>query len=56
MGEDWKQVRKEGSGHNQDEIQKYAIDGWRIVQIFAHGTGAYGAAKFYELVLGREVA
>lgn len=56
MGEGWMQVRKEGSEQYQDEIKKHASDGWRLVQIFAPGTGANGAAKFYELVLEREVA
>ena len=54
MGEGWMQVRESGTEHYQSEIDKYARDGWRLVQIFAPGTGAYGAAKFYELVLERE--
>ena len=41
--------------HYQQEIHRYAQEGWRLVQIFAPGIGAYGAAKYYELVLEREV-
>ena len=55
MGEGWMEVRKAGTEHYQEEIQKHARDGWRLVQIFAPGTGTYGAAKFYELVLERAV-
>ena len=36
-------------------IQDHARQGWRLVQIFAPGTGAYGAAKYFELVLERPV-
>jgi hypothetical protein len=36
-------------------IQEYARDGWRLVQIFAPGVGGYGAAKYFELILEREV-
>ena len=40
----------------QEQIHQHAREGWRLVQIFAPGTGAYGAAKYYELVLEREVS
>jgi hypothetical protein len=31
-------------------------EGWRLVHVFAPGTGAYGAAKYYELILERAVS
>jgi hypothetical protein len=36
-------------------IRDHARDGWRLVQIFAPSTGAYGASKYYEIVLERPV-
>ena len=39
----------------QDVVQEHARDGWRLVQIFAPGVGSLGAAKYYELILEREV-
>ena len=35
-------------------IEEHARDGWRLVQIFAPGVAAFGAAKYYELILERE--
>jgi hypothetical protein len=29
------------------------LDGWRLVQIFAPGVAAFGAAKYYELIFER---
>ena len=55
LGEGWLAARREGREHYQQEIHRYAQEGWRLVQIFAPGIGAYGAAKYYELVLEREV-
>jgi len=37
-------------------IQEHAHDGWRLVQVFAPGVAALGAAKYYELILEREKA
>jgi len=55
LGEGWLGVRSEARQTYQDVVQEHARDGWRLVQIFAPGTGAYGAAKYYELVLEREI-
>lgn len=55
LGEGWTEVRKSGKEHYQEAIEEQAKDGWRLVQIFAPGTGTYGAAKYYELVLEREL-
>ena len=39
----------------EEAVQDYARDGWRLVQIFAPGVAAFGAAKYYELIFEREV-
>jgi Domain of unknown function (DUF4177) len=36
-------------------VQQYAQEGWRLVQIFAPGVAAFGAAKYYELIFEREI-
>jgi hypothetical protein len=35
-------------------VHEQARDGWRLVQIFAPGVAAFGAAKYYELIFERE--
>lgn len=55
LGEGWLSVKSGAKHEYQQEIESYARQGWRLVQIFAPGTGAYGAAKYYELILEREV-
>jgi hypothetical protein len=40
----------------QDVVHEHARDGWRLLQIFAPGVAAFGAAKSYELVFEREGA
>jgi len=42
-------------GQYQQVIQDHARDGWRLVQVFAPGMGAYGAAKYFEIILEREL-
>jgi hypothetical protein len=37
-------------------VDEHARDGWRLVQIFAPGVAAFGAAKYYELIFERERA
>jgi len=53
LGEGFFSVRGEGKKTYQEVIQRHARDGWRLVQIFAPGIGAYGAAKYYEIILER---
>jgi hypothetical protein len=36
-------------------VREHARDGWRLVQIFAPGVAAFGSAKYYELILEREM-
>jgi hypothetical protein len=40
----------------EDVVHEHAQDGWRLVQIFAPGVAAFGAAKYYELIFEREHA
>jgi hypothetical protein len=56
LGEGWLSARRAAEIEYQEQICQYARDGWRLVQVFAPGTGAYGAAKYYELILEREVS
>ena len=37
----------------QEIIEQHAKDGWRLVQIFAPGTAAYGSAAYYEIIFER---
>jgi hypothetical protein len=55
LGEGYLSVRRSARLGYQKVIQEHAREGWRLVQIFAPGAGAYGAAKYYEIVLEREV-
>mgnify|MGYP002735391512 CR=1 FL=1 len=55
LGEGWFGVRDSGKEQYKETIEEHAKDGWRLVQIFAPGTGAYGIAKYYELILEREI-
>ena len=36
-------------------IEEHARDGWRLVQIFAPGTAAFGASRYFELIFERPV-
>jgi hypothetical protein len=53
LGEGFFAARKVAKQTYQDVIQQHAREGWRLVQVFAPGTGAYGAAKYYEIILER---
>lgn len=35
-------------------VHEHAAQGWRLVQVFAPGTAAFGAARYYELIFERE--
>jgi hypothetical protein len=56
LGEGWLGARKAASEEYQAQIRQHALEGWRLVQVFAPSTGAYGSAKYFELILEREVA
>ena len=55
LGEGFTEVRKVGKEGYQEAIHEHAATGWRLVQIFAPGTGVYGAAKYYELIFERPI-
>ena len=55
LGEGWLSARREAGASYQEQIHLHAREGWRLVQVFAPGIGAYGAAKYYELILERPV-
>lgn len=56
LGEGMTGVKKAGRDGYQEAIHKHAAKGWRLVQVFAPGTGTYGTAKYYELILERPVS
>ena len=47
-------VRDRDRNAYEDIVHEHASDGWRLVQIFAPGVAAFGAAKYYELIFERE--
>jgi hypothetical protein len=55
LGEGWMSVRKSAKNDYQQVVREHAKQGWRLVQVFAPGIGAYGAAKYYELIFEKEV-
>jgi len=54
LGEGILGVKRDARQNYQEEVHKHAREGWRLIQIFAPGTGGYGAAKYYELIFERE--
>jgi len=54
LGEGFLGVRKSAQQEYQKVIEDHARQGWRLVQIFAPGTGVYGTAKYFEVILERE--
>lgn len=55
LGEGWTAAKSEAREGYQAQVHQHAHEGWRLVQIFAPGVGVYGAAKYYELILEREI-
>jgi hypothetical protein len=49
-------VRDNARNAYEEVVHEHARDGWRLVQIFAPGVAAFGAAKYYELIFERERA
>jgi len=56
LGEGWMTARKEATACYQEVVHREARNGWRLLQVFAPGIGAYGAAKYYDLIFERVVA
>jgi Domain of unknown function (DUF4177) len=55
-GSAWFGVSDKARNAYEDVVHQHARDGWRLVQIFAPGVAAFGAAKYYELIFERERA
>ncbi len=51
LGEGWFSTRGDAESEYKDIITQHASEGWKLIQIFSPGTGAYGAAKYYEIIL-----
>ncbi|MCT4619700.1 MAG: DUF4177 domain-containing protein [Marinisporobacter sp.] len=45
--------RKPKEDHHE-VIEKYAKEGWRLVQIFAPATSGYGSANHYEIIFEKQ--
>ena len=56
LGEGWLSAKSAAEAGYQEQIRHHAQEGWRLVQVFTPGTGAYGAAKYFELILERELS
>jgi len=54
IGEGWFSAKSKAIGEYQQIIQEHAREGWRLVQVFTPSMGAYGAAKYFEIILERE--
>ena len=39
----------------QQIVTEHAQEGWRLVQIFAPSIGAYGLARYFELIFERQL-
>lgn len=48
-------VRDRARKGYEEIVHEHAREGWRLVQIFAPGVAAFGAARYYELIFEREV-
>jgi hypothetical protein len=55
LGEGLLAAKKTAMQEYQRVVEDHARDGWRLVQVFAPPMGIYGAAKYFEVVLEREV-
>jgi len=55
LGEGMFMAKRKAEAEYQQQIHKHAEEGWRLVQVFAPSTGVDGWAKYYELILEREV-
>jgi hypothetical protein len=49
-------VRDKDRKDYQPIVHEHAKEGWRLVQIFAPGVAAFGAARYYEFIFERELA
>jgi hypothetical protein len=54
LGEGWLGVRRSAVKDYQRVVHEHAREGWRLVQVLAPPIGAYGVAKYFELIFERE--
>ncbi len=55
LGEGFLGVRRQAKKEYRKVIAEHAREGWRLVQVFAPGVGGYGMAKYFEIILEREL-
>jgi hypothetical protein len=55
IGEGFWSARSKAERDYQEVIRDHAREGWRLVQVFAPSLGVYGAAKYFEVILEREI-
>ncbi len=55
LGQGWLSARGEAKREYQQVVHEHAREGWRLVQVFAPGIGAYGAARYFEAIFEREI-
>jgi Domain of unknown function (DUF4177) len=48
-------VRDKDRKDYEHVVHEHAKNGWRLVQIFAPGVAAFGAARYYEFIFEKEV-
>lgn len=46
-------VRDRDRNAYEEIVHEHAAGGWRLVQIFAPGVAAFGAARYYEMIFER---
>jgi Domain of unknown function (DUF4177) len=49
-------VRDKDRNDYEHVVHEHARDGWRLIQIFAPGVAAFGAARYYEFIFERPVS
>lgn len=52
LGKGWFWPTSEADTY-REEIEKYAKEGWKLIQVFAPSRGFWGLANFHELILER---
>jgi hypothetical protein len=53
LGEGLFGAKRKARDDYQNVVHQRAREGWRLVQVFAPGTGIHGVARYFELVFER---
>jgi hypothetical protein len=56
LSEGWLSAKFPAADSYRDKIHEHASEGWRLVQVFAPGIGAYGSPKYFELIFERPIS